>query len=53
MPIGRTLILAILGLPIAVAVGLYWRYFPPLQSHSAPNPILTTGPIIAEAPAEG
>ncbi|HEY7852865.1 MAG TPA: hypothetical protein VIB82_07800 [Caulobacteraceae bacterium] len=50
--IGPTLLLAMLGLPMAALAGLYWRFFPPsgrsLDDLPVPRPI-----IIAEKPAEG
>ena len=52
MPIGRTLLLALLGLPIALGAGLYWRCFPPRQTLSARPPVLKTVPVVAEASAK-
>ncbi len=52
-PIGWTLLLTLLGLPIALVAGLYWRYFPPREARSGPRPVLTAAPIIAEAAVKG
>ena len=48
-PIGRTLLLALLGLPIALIAGIYWRCFPPSRTDSPARPALNTAPIVAEA----
>ena len=53
MSIGRTLLLALLGLPIALVAGLYWRYFPLREPHSARRPALKAAPINAEPAVEG
>ena len=50
--IGPTLVLAVIGLPVVVLAGLYWRLFPPGRRR-LPTPALDELPLVADAAAEG